>query len=550
MEDDYLPRLRTFVRGFIGDAILVNSEDSNARRLLNLMLEDMTPFVASMTFIAPGEEDYETVETVGDSAIKTPFLEYLKTSFPGYVSAEFYTNAVAFYLSKEFLSDLSRKFGLTDLIRVPEDIKSITDSIAEDVFEAFMGTCYELGNLYGPETVNFRAGDTIVSNLIIKIFNGIDISPSSVRTSAVTQLENYRSRFDWGKSLRTTYNASQLESQRKCYYYIDRNSLLEIGVPQETINQFNTGPRRTIMFLLSEPEQEPQVLLSEGFGNDLQMAKVNSARLAVEFLEQLGVTDEYSKEYTLSKQPEVYQKLYHQLEKYYTDLKFKDRPLRTFEVITVLYGRPLNSNKSINIAYYLHNKAENVREVRFRLIKEALKQKGINVENSNLPMQSERREHQKIQKPRHQNVQESTTRRQVQRERFNERSTPGEIERPVQKYRSESERSYGNRGSESERSYGNRGSESERSYGNRGSESERSTQRKSESERSSYGSRGEQSSQRGRFSQRGGRGEVVTRSPPVEASGTSPSYTGGYEIPLTKYSGFSPKTPTDPGDEF
>jgi len=111
--------------------------------------------------------NYEELETLGDSIIKPIFIDYVMRSYDNLTSSQI-TNMVIYYLSGDFMVNLANKLGLSKYILCKIDI---SNSIIEDVFESFIGCLYKLGN----EKLKDGIGYLLCTIVLYYIFNDENI---------------------------------------------------------------------------------------------------------------------------------------------------------------------------------------------------------------------------------------------------------------------------------------------------------------------------------------------------------------------------------------
>lgn len=133
-------KLRTKVLDILGSA-----SDLPQEQLYRLYDENSTVWQAAFTheFYDPNNKgNYEQLEKLGDSVIKTAFIDYVVRSRPDIGVSEL-TEGFNSILSKLSLSGISARLGFRELVRTILNV--VTISIAEDLVESFFGAIYQAG---------------------------------------------------------------------------------------------------------------------------------------------------------------------------------------------------------------------------------------------------------------------------------------------------------------------------------------------------------------------------------------------------------------------
>lgn len=118
-------------------------------------------------------ENYEELELLGDSVIRTIFLEYIMEAFPD-ADRSMMSEFASYYLKGYTLHQLSVKLGLHPYIntRIETAIK-----LDEDVFESFIGALFILGN----QRITYGSGFVLCATLLRKLFNDMDFDIETVK---------------------------------------------------------------------------------------------------------------------------------------------------------------------------------------------------------------------------------------------------------------------------------------------------------------------------------------------------------------------------------
>jgi dsRNA-specific ribonuclease len=135
------------------------------------------------SFNPNAEENYEILEKIGDSILKTTFLEFILQKFPYLNQAEL-SHAVTVYLAKPFQANLSSQLGMGKFVRTNYRISMHTN---EDVIESFSGALGQLGNTL----FKFGAGYGLVYNFVVFLYDNIELDlESATKENPKTQVKN------------------------------------------------------------------------------------------------------------------------------------------------------------------------------------------------------------------------------------------------------------------------------------------------------------------------------------------------------------------------
>jgi dsRNA-specific ribonuclease len=139
-------------------------------------------------------DNYEDLEYLGDAILKAAFPKYLMERLPFMHKGEFTELNVA-YMSKIKQAELARKMGLSPHIRV-KGIERAILNLETDVFESFFGALDTIADMITP-----GSGFAYCYNMIVHIFNDVEIDVKKARGSAKTQVIQMFVRFDLSKPL-------------------------------------------------------------------------------------------------------------------------------------------------------------------------------------------------------------------------------------------------------------------------------------------------------------------------------------------------------------
>lgn len=118
-------------------------------------------------------ENYEELELLGDSVIRTIFLEYVMEAFPD-ADRSLMSELASYYLKGYTLHQLSLNLGLHPYINTKIETAIRLD---EDVFESFIGALFILGN----QRITYGSGFVLCSALLRKLFNDMEFDINKVK---------------------------------------------------------------------------------------------------------------------------------------------------------------------------------------------------------------------------------------------------------------------------------------------------------------------------------------------------------------------------------
>jgi len=142
--EDKFNNIKVYITNFVKK--LLPNED------FNFFISDasMLMFVQAFTHVSFDREyNYERLEKIGDAYLSSAFYKMIFEFFPEIYTEEDLSGTGQKYLDKEFLSNLSDEYGLSELIIKDDNIQfnSIEiKSMKEDVFEAFICALSTVGD--------------------------------------------------------------------------------------------------------------------------------------------------------------------------------------------------------------------------------------------------------------------------------------------------------------------------------------------------------------------------------------------------------------------
>lgn len=135
--------------------------------------------------------NYEDLEYIGDSVLDLVFLKYCLKRFPNY-HKNHYTELNTAYNSKMKQGEFSRRLGFSNYIRLGGGM-TVPLNIETDVFESFFGALYTVSD-------NIVEGLGVINcyNMIIYVYQNVDIDVNVIKGSPKTQVQQIFKRFELG----------------------------------------------------------------------------------------------------------------------------------------------------------------------------------------------------------------------------------------------------------------------------------------------------------------------------------------------------------------
>jgi len=228
-------------------------------------------------------DNNKTLETFGDAVLRLYFINYLMQKFPN-LGQSGYTNLINHYQDRVRQGNMSSKYGLYDLINInPKSIRD--DKLAGDIYEAFFGALFRVGDLVLP-----GLGGVLANNLIVYLYNQEDVDINRTQKdpkSAVTQMFN---RFRFGDEAKTNYykairDASLIEQNTNGTYTY-------VLILPAAVNQFLLQHNIDVDPTKEYTGKNGNVTLGEGTSRDSKEANIEAYKLAYDVLRDSGFTPE------------------------------------------------------------------------------------------------------------------------------------------------------------------------------------------------------------------------------------------------------------------
>lgn len=193
-ETEWYEGLRNFLRETL--KMILPSERHREQMVSYEAMEVWVPCFTHESFNPNVGMNYEELELVGDHAMEYNFIMYLYLTIPDVTRAQM-SELKSRYISKVFQAEVGRKWGLDRWVRTRVE-KNI--HINEDLLESFFGAV----NIVADKVFKFGAGTGLCYNMIIKIFEDVDIDLSAARVKPKTQMKEAFEKLKWGKPVEIT----------------------------------------------------------------------------------------------------------------------------------------------------------------------------------------------------------------------------------------------------------------------------------------------------------------------------------------------------------
>lgn len=242
MATDFESRLKTVLKntGLSPDEIL---QITSAKAMAKYWLKSFTHQSSNIRY------NYEMLEFLGDKIAGTCFTQYVSNNYPAITRQSELNSLNAVWMSKKHQPGLLRKMGLSEYIK---SRVRVTESIEEDVFEAFIAALFMSVDEYLTSGLGYGS----CYNLFSYLFRDINILSEETGEAPISLLGNY-------------YNARWGH---------------EIG--QQFQNYVNLPIKRSGSgFDATYVDSEGNRLITE-YGKDEATARLNAARAAIEMYEK------------------------------------------------------------------------------------------------------------------------------------------------------------------------------------------------------------------------------------------------------------------------
>ena len=188
----WLQRLQSFLNTLLQPIV---KDPTQRNRYLDANAMSIWALAFTHETVSPSD-NYEDLEYLGDAMLKAAFPKYLMKRFP-YLHKGEYTELNVAYMSKMMQAELARRMGLGEYIRV-KGIERAILNLETDVFESFFGALDTISDSITP-----GLGFANCYNMIVHIFQTVEIDEEKGRGSAKTRVQQIFTRFDQPKPQET-----------------------------------------------------------------------------------------------------------------------------------------------------------------------------------------------------------------------------------------------------------------------------------------------------------------------------------------------------------
>nr|WIL04439.1 ribonuclease III [Cedratvirus lena] len=235
-----------------------------------LLSEDNMPFwEAAFThesYNRNNGKNYDQFEKLGDSVLKTSYVNFLLEKYPNISSSEL-SPLSAHYLSKPILADISVQLGLGKYMKT-----SVAQTLSsnEDLFESLIGALFWIGNRVG-----YGKGFIIADQFVKAIFIQIPVDMEIARGPAKTQIKEIFEALGWGRPIGEWHPS-------------------EAGEPGTFIIRYTP---RAVSFLRDQGLPLVNNILAESRGNTKTVTSEKANKKALSVLTDIGLTKEWASAY-------------------------------------------------------------------------------------------------------------------------------------------------------------------------------------------------------------------------------------------------------------
>lgn len=192
MESSFADNLKVFLQSSIFPLSKVSDQFA-----VKLLAPDQMPrWIAAFTHesvnVNPAS-NYDQFEKLGDSVMKTCFLQFILTKYPN-MDSNGLSELSAYYLSKPKLAEISNSLGLTNYVQISVK-KSI--SVSEDLFESLIGALFWIGNV----AILPGMGFVFAFNFVNNIFSQVEIDLGVVAGHVKSQVKEIFEKLGWKKAI-------------------------------------------------------------------------------------------------------------------------------------------------------------------------------------------------------------------------------------------------------------------------------------------------------------------------------------------------------------
>lgn len=206
-------------------------------------------------------KNYEELELVGDHAMEYNFIMYLYKTIPNVTRSEM-SELKSNYISKPFQAKVAVQLGLHNWVRM--GIGKDTHTF-EDILESFFGGI----NIVGDTAFKFGAGTGLCYNMIVKIFENIEINMDFSVGKPKTQIKETFEKLHWGVAVENFEKSGKTTTATISFTPEAMKTLAQVGLKLK-------GP-----------------IFATATGTSKKVASDNAYKQALDVIRQMGITDEW-----------------------------------------------------------------------------------------------------------------------------------------------------------------------------------------------------------------------------------------------------------------
>jgi len=206
-------------------------------------------------------KNYEELELVGDHAMEYNFIMYLYKTIPNVTRSEL-SELKSNYISKPFQAKVAVQLGLHNWVRM--GIGKDTHTF-EDILESFFGGI----NIVGDTVFKFGAGTGLCYNMIVKIFENVEINMDLSIGKPKTQIKETFEKLHWGVAIENFEKSGKITTASISFTPEAMQTLTQVGLK------------------LKSP------VFAVATGTSKKVASDNAYKQALDVIRQMGITDEW-----------------------------------------------------------------------------------------------------------------------------------------------------------------------------------------------------------------------------------------------------------------
>ena len=218
------------------------------------------------TFDPNQDRNYERLELLGDAVLENVYLRYISQSYPSFNESEM-SELRMNMLSKSVQSQISMSLGIGKYVRTRVNVGA---AIYEDVLEAFFGAL----EIIGDEAFKFGSGYGMTFNLVVSLYKDIPIRASDLLANAKTRVKQTAER------LRIIQPGSHLPEDA-------------VEDDRGNVTFTITMPPNGMIILKNLGINIRNPILARTVAKTKKMASISSYKMALNTLNELGVTSEF-----------------------------------------------------------------------------------------------------------------------------------------------------------------------------------------------------------------------------------------------------------------